>query len=208
VRRAITLLCLWLSFAAAAAAYGQDSTSPSPTAQPAAATAVPTSYLLNPGDEIEIYVWGEERLQRSFRILPDGSFSMPLVGKFAAAGKTTDAIEQMVTVALKDQYRDEVPNVTVSVRNPAGLQFSVLGKVKSGGTFTPGRYVNLLEALSLAGGADEFANVDNIAIIRKTQNGVVMIRAKLGSVLKNTAQARDLMNNIPVIQSGDTVIVP
>jgi polysaccharide biosynthesis/export protein len=204
-------LCLLLNFAHAA--YAQDAAAPAvqpmeQAAAPIAEAPAAGGYRINPGDEIEIYVWGEERLQRALRILPDGTFSMPLVGKFAAAGKLTEDIEKAVTAALKSQYRDEVPNVTVSVRNPTGLQFSVIGKVKAAGTFTPGRYVNLLEALSLAGGADEFANLDNVSIILKTDAGLVMLRAKLGGILKNSPQARDAVNNIPLIQSGDTVIVP
>ena len=83
-----------------------------------------------------------------------------------------------------------------------------MGKVKSSGTFTPGRYVTLLEALSFAGGADEFANLDNIAIIRKNAGGLVVIRARLGDVLKNKLQADDAIKSIPMIESGDTVIVP
>jgi polysaccharide biosynthesis/export protein len=197
--------CFCLSLFVAGAVFaqsdvGQDSAMP--------ITEKATAYRINPGDEIEVYVWGEERLQRSLRILPDGTFSFPLVGKVMAAGKTTDEVELAVSKALEAQYREEVPNVTVSVRLPSGLQFAVIGKVKASGSFTPGRYVNLLEALSLAGGADEFANVDNIAIIRKTPDGVVIIKAKLGSVLKNATSSRDLQVNIPVIQSGDTVIVP
>ena len=36
------------------------------------------AYRINPGDEIEVYVWGDERLQRALKVLPDGSISFPL----------------------------------------------------------------------------------------------------------------------------------
>ncbi|HET6942899.1 MAG TPA: polysaccharide biosynthesis/export family protein, partial [Sphingomicrobium sp.] len=55
-----------------AAASAQQSTTPTP-AGPA--------YRINPGDEIEVMVWGDERLQRTVRVLPDGSFAFPLVGQ-------------------------------------------------------------------------------------------------------------------------------
>ena len=64
---------------------------------------------------------------------------------------------KLISAGLKAQYRGEVPSVTVSVKNPSGFQFSVIGKVKGPGAFTPGRYVNALEALSIAGGPSEFA---------------------------------------------------
>lgn len=166
-------------------------------------------YRVNPGDELEIHVWREEQLQRVVKILPDGTFSFPLVGLVKAAGKTSVDIEKELTAGLVSQYFDgKVPNVTVSVRNPSGLQFSVIGKVKSTGTFTPGRYVTLLEALSFAGGADEFANLDNIVVVRKTAEGLTMIRAKLADILRNRASNADSAKNILMIEGGDTVIVP
>jgi polysaccharide biosynthesis/export protein len=166
-------------------------------------------YTINPGDEIEVYVWGEERLQRVIRVLPDGSFSFPLVGKVSAIGQSPSQIEALITKGLEGQYRGQVPQVTVSVRSPSGLQFSVAGRVKSPGTFSPGRYVNLLEALSFAGGPDEFASLDNISIIRKSGNGLVSIRARIANAFKGGTGTRELnAGAIPQIESGDTVIVP
>jgi polysaccharide biosynthesis/export protein len=164
------------------------------------------AYTINPGDEIEIYVWGEERLQRMVRILPDGSFAFPLVGRVMAAGKLPTAIETEISQGLKSQYRGEVPQVTVSVKSPSGFTFSIVGRVKGPGNFTPGRYLNILEAITLSGGPDEFANVDNITIIRKTTTGVALIKVRLGAILKGP---RDLSADaLPQIESGDTVIVP
>lgn len=166
-------------------------------------------YTINPGDEIEVYVWGEERLQRVIRILPDGTFSFPLVGKVDAVGQLPSQIEAVITKGLASQYRGQVPQVTVSVRNPSGLQFTVAGRVKSPGTFSPGRYVNLLEAISFAGGPDEFAGLDSVSIIRKSGTGLITIRARVAAAFKGGAAARDLnANSIPQIESGDTVIVP
>ena len=179
---------------------------PSPLPIP---TARAGDYVVNPGDQLEIYVWGEERLQRSLRVLPDGSFSFPLIGRLTAAGKTLPQIEAFVSNGLQGQYRGQVPQVTVSVTAPSGLLFAVAGRVKSPGTFTPGRYVNLLEALTLAGGPDEFANLDNILIVRKTATGLTTVRARLGGVFKGSLPAGAVAANaIPAIESGDTVIVP
>jgi polysaccharide biosynthesis/export protein len=164
------------------------------------------TYTINPGDEIEIYVWGEERLQRMVRILPDGSFAFPLVGRIIAAGKTPTAIETEISQGLKTQYRGEVPQVTVSVKAPSGMTFSIIGKVKGPGTFTPGRYLNILEALSLSGGADEFANLDNVTIIRKAATGLQIIKVRLSAVLKGSATIT--AESLPLIETGDTVIVP
>lgn len=167
------------------------------------------AYRINAGDDIEVYVWGEERLQRQIRILPDGTFSFPLVGRIEAEGKLPYEIEAVVSKGLENQYRGQVPQVTVSVSSPSGLQFSVMGRVNSPGSFTPGRYVNLLEALSLAGGPSQFADLGGISIVRKTPTGLTTIRASLGGLFKRSGAAAAVSKRaIPNIQSGDTVIVP
>jgi len=176
--------------------------------KPAPAAAVPSrAYTINPGDQIEVYVWGEERLQRSIRVLPDGTFSFPLVGRVAAQGMLPEQVEAAISNGLASQYKGTPPQVTVSVQNPSGFLFSVIGRVRGPSTFTPGRYVNLVEAIAMAGGPDEFANLDNITIIRKQGAELTSIRFRLGGAMKGNlseAAARD----IPQIQTGDTVIVP
>jgi polysaccharide biosynthesis/export protein len=177
---------------------------PTGTAAPAPAA---TAYRINPGDEIEVHVWGEERLQLRRQVLPDGSFSFPLVGRIEAANKLPSEIEEAVTARLTSQYREAVPFVTVSVLAPSGMRFSIVGKVRSPGTFTPGRYVNALEALALAGGGTEFARLDRVVIIRKSGNGLVSMRVRLDNLLEGDVSAV-AAGGIPQIQGGDTVVVP
>ena len=174
---------------------------------PAVAQAAASAYRINPGDEVEVLVWGDERLQRTVRVLPDGTFAFPLVGQVVAAGRLPGDLEKVIAAGLKAQYRGEVPSVTVSVKNPSGFQFSVIGKVKSPGAFTPGRYVNALEALSIAGGPSEFAQTSNIRIIRKEGNGLRVIPVRIVNVLRGDT-SRLGNEEIPLIVSGDTLVVP
>lgn len=190
-----------LLVALATPALAQDSKPAKPAAPPARA------YTINPGDQVEVYVWGEERLQRSIRVLPDGTFSFPLVGRVVAQGMLPEQVETAISNGLATQYRGQPPQVTVSVQNPSGFLFSVIGRVRSPSTFTPGRYVNLVEAISMAGGPDEFANLDNITIIRKQGVELTAIRFRLGGAMKGNLSA-EAARDIPQIQTGDTVIVP
>jgi polysaccharide export outer membrane protein len=179
--------------------------------QIAAPLQVPSAdaYRINAGDEIEVYVWGEERLQRSVKVLPDGTFAFPLVGQMLARGLLPSEVEALITNGLRGQYRGQVPQVTVSVVAPAGMQFSVMGRVKSPGTFTPGRYVTVLEALSMAGGPSEFANLDNVLVLRKSGSTLQTLRTRLAPLFKSGADSRDIDRaNILRIETGDTVIVP
>jgi len=173
---------------------------------PLQATGGP-AYRINPGDEIEVMVWGDERLQRVVRVLPDGTFAFPLVGQIVAAGQLPTDLERIISAALRSQYRGVVPQVTVSVKNPSGYQFSVVGKVKAPGTYTPGRYVNALEAISIAGGPTEFASVGNVSILRKNGQQLQTIRVRMAAALKGDV-SRLNTRDIPFIQSGDTLVVP
>ena len=87
----------------------------SPPPAPASGPGQLKPYRINPGDEIEIYVWGDERLQRVLKVLPDGSVSFPLVGRIDALNKLPTDLEGVVVTGLADQYRNTVPRVTVSV---------------------------------------------------------------------------------------------
>jgi polysaccharide export outer membrane protein len=199
--RACTLVGLsiaGLSVAAAAQA---------PLSVPSSATVSGTPYRINPGDELEILVWGDERLQRSVLVLPDGTFAFPLVGQVNAAGRLPSELERVITAGLQPQYKGPVPQVTVSVKKASGYQFSVIGKVRSPGTFTPGRYVNALEALAIAGGPAEFANPGNARVIRKNGDQLYSLPVRLQDALRGDT-SRIGPNEIPRIESGDTLVVP
>lgn len=168
-----------------------------------------STYRINAGDELEIYVWGEERLQRQLKVLPDGTIAFPLVGQLRVEGLMPQEVERAVSARLREQYRGDVPFVTVSVRAPAGMRFSVLGKVKAPGVFDAGRYVNVLEALSQAGGPDEFANLDSVTVIRGSGATAQAFRVRVGNIFKAGVGTRDVQSaNLIQIAPGDVIIVP
>ena len=198
-----------LAWAAAAAMSLLPTMGTAQSASLPAAVQQETPYRINAGDELGINVWGEERLQRDVRVLPDGTFAFPLVGQVVAQGRLPQELETIITDRLRDQYRGQVPQVTVTVKSPSGMQFSVMGRVKSPGTFTPGRYINVLEALSMAGGPTEFAKLDSILLLRKRGDQLQTVRIRLGSVFKSGADisAGD-RTNLARVETGDTIIVP
>jgi polysaccharide export outer membrane protein len=200
---AFLLLALVPAAASAQPAAAQVPELQAPSASPASA------YRINPGDELEIYVWGEERLQRTVKVLPDGTIAFPLVGQMVAQGFLPQELEASISNGLRSQYRGQVPQVTVSVATPSGMQLSVLGRVRSPGNFTPGRYVNVLEALSLAGGPNEFANLDNILIIRKVGDQVQTLRVGVAPLFKGSSDSSAVARtNLARLETGDTIIVP
>jgi polysaccharide biosynthesis/export protein len=191
-----------LGLLAPTTAFGQ----PAPSGQ---ATGV-SEYRINAGDELEVYVWGEERLQRSVKVLPDGTIAFPLVGQIVAQGRLPQEVERAISDRLQGQYRGEVPQVTVSIVATSGMQFSVMGRVNAPGAFQPGRYVTVLEALSMAGGPTEFADLDNVIIIRKVGDRLEASRLRLESIFKGgtNLDSAGALAGVATIQPGDTVIVP
>lgn len=199
VRQALALVIGLLMVGWSASAAAQP--------RPATANSQASAYRINPGDELEILVWGDERLQRSVLVLPDGTFAFPLVGQVTAIGRLPSEIERQITVGLQPQYKGPVPQVTVSVKKPSGYQFSVIGKVRSPGTFTPGRYVNALEALAIAGGPSEFANTNGARVIRKAGDRLYVVPVRIGDALRGDT-ARINQTDLPRIESGDTLVIP
>ena len=200
IGRGIALLISWFALLSVMAGTAVQAAQPAPA-------AVSLPYRINPGDELEILVWGDERLQRTVLVLPDGTFAFPLVGQVSAAGHLPSEIQRVITLGLQPQYKGPVPQVTVSVKRASGYQFSVIGKVNNPGTFTPGRYVNALEALAIAGGPAQFANTGSAKIIRKAGDQLFVLPIHLQDALRGDT-SRLGPNQIPRIESGDTLVVP
>ena len=178
-------------------------------AQAGGTKAAASTYRINPGDQLFIYVWGDERLQRQINVLPDGTFAFPLAGTVMAAGHTPNEVEATLSRMLAPQYKGVDQQVTVSVVQPTGMQYSVIGKVRAPGNFTPTRYANVINALAQAGGPTDFADIGNIIIMRTVGGRTQVIRTHLSSIIKGKPSANDLSaDSVPLIQAGDTVIVP
>lgn len=178
-------------------------------AKPARA-AGPAEYRINAGDELDVFVWGEERMQRPVRVLPDGTFAFPLAGTITAEGRTAPEVADVIADRIKGNYRAAVPNVTVAVRETGGARFYVVGKVRTPGGYSVGRAVNVVQALSLAGGTAEFADVDNAIILRQTKTGQSVEKVRLSDVLKGSRGLAAGPQGIalPVLGSGDVLVIP
>ncbi len=158
-------------------------------------------YRISAEDVLQISVWKEEGLEKDVVVRPDGGVSFPLAGDVIAAGKTPMELEAEIARRLQRFIPDAV--VTVSVMELKGLRIYVSGKVESPGQFTVGRYVDVLQALTLAGGLTPYANDRGIKILRREGNRQVVFEFNYADV-KN---GKNLNQNI-VLQTDDVVVVP
>lgn len=158
-------------------------------------------YKIGPEDVLDISVWKEPELTRQVLVRPDGGISFPLAGDIQAAGKTTSEIQQIITERLRRFIPEAV--VSVSAAKLAGYRIYVLGKVNNPGQFVPGRYVDVLQALTLAGGLTPYASRGSINIVRRTGDQLATMPFDFGDV----EDGRNLDQNI-LLESGDVVVVP
>lgn len=166
----------------------------------AGAQALP-DYQIQPGDQIEVSVWGEEELQREALIRPDGKFGYPLAGEINAAGRTASEIQAELTRKLLAYIPEAV--VTISVTGIEGNRIYVIGQIQRPGSFVMNPRISVLQALSLAGGTTPYAALNDIIIIRGSGANQRVFRFAYNDI----AKGRNLEQNIQ-LESGDVVIVP
>jgi polysaccharide export outer membrane protein len=175
------------------------------TAAPAQPTpsnpAVPDNYILGPGDQIEVNVFGEPDLTRTVTIKPDGIIALPLINQVAAVGKTAMQLEVELT-RLYSKYLKK-PSISVLVRQFRTNPIYVMGEVSK-----PGRYdltydMTFLDALTLAGGGTDKANLDGAQLVRVENGKSKAIPIKANQMIQGKAATPNLK-----LQPGDLVYVP
>ena len=160
------------------------------------------AYRLNPGDKLEITVWEEDKLKQEVVVLPDGTISFPLAGRVPAAGKTT---EDLVSL-LRERLSKFIPDAEINVRLLAaeGNKIYVTGEVTHPGAFVMTSPMDVMQALSMAGGLTAFAKKNSIIVLRREADG----RTKsLPFEYGDVEDGENIESNI-LLQSGDTLVVP
>lgn len=158
-------------------------------------------YLIQPGDVLEVSVWNEDSLLKQVLVRPDGGISYPLVGDVHAAGKPIPEIQGIIAEKLAKYIPD--PVVSVAIQQLNGNKIYVIGQVLHAGEFVATRYMDVIQALSLAGGMTPYAAENKISILRRNGSKLSSIPFRYGDIEKG----ENLQQNI-ILQSGDVVLVP
>ena len=169
--------------------------------EPVSGSVNAAGYSIGPEDVLEISVWKEEGLQSEVLVRPDGKISFPLVGDIQAEGKTPEQLRHEIAGWLRKYIPD--PVVTVLVKKIAAYKIYVLGQINKPGQYTVGIYLDVMQALALAGGLNPYAAENDIRIIRRQGDKEIVIPFEYSEVKKG----RNLGQNI-ILKSGDVVVVP
>ena len=161
------------------------------------------SYVVGPGDTLNIIVARNPELSMSVPVRPDGKISAPLVDELLAQGKTTVQLARELEEQLKKYVRD--PVVTVIVTGVVGSyseQVRVVGEAARP-QFLPYRLkMTLLDVMIAVGGLTDFAAGNRATIMRSTEGN------KLYSVrLKDLIKGGDISANVEM-RPGDILIIP
>ncbi len=159
-------------------------------------------YTVAPGDVLEITVWKEEGLQKEVLVRPDGGLSFPLVGDFKAQGLSLQQIQKHLVERLVKYIPD--PVVTVAALKLLGNKIYVVGKVIKPGEYVTNSYVDIVQALAMAGGMTPFAATNDIKVLRRDASGSQMV---LPFKYTDIEDGKQLKQNV-ILQSGDVIVVP
>jgi polysaccharide export outer membrane protein len=161
----------------------------------------PSTYRVGPEDVLELSVWREDALKKEVLVRPDGGISYPLIGEVQAAGKTVLEIRNEIAKRLEKFIPDAV--VSVTIVKIGSQRVYVIGKVNKPGEFPVGRYVDVLQALTMAGGLTPFADSNDIRVMRREGERQVVLPFEYGRVVRG----QKLEQNIQ-LRAGDVVVVP
>jgi polysaccharide export outer membrane protein len=200
------LALAWVAAAPAQQQQQRGGGNPPPAAAnaPAQASGPQTArgYEVKPGDILHVSVWKEEGLDiPDVLVRPDGGFSFPLAGDVSAVGKTVEELR----MEISDRLARFIPGlvVTVAVKQINGNKIYVIGQVNRPGEFVVNPQVDVMQALSMAGGFTAFASTGDISVLRRRGGRQVALPFQFDAVVRG----RNLEQNI-VLESGDVVVVP
>ncbi len=163
-----------------------------------------TNYLLQNGDRIKLTIYPEDEYLKGgeMEISSEGNITLPLVGKISIAGKPVIDAEKAIAQLIGVDYLVD-PEVVIEVLRYKQHSVVLLGQIKKPGTypFPEGSMkLTLLQAIAMAGGFSDIANISKIKIVRKSSGKNKVIRANAEAIISGREPDIELV-------SGDVVHV-
>ena len=145
-------------------------------------------YLLDTGDKLRVFVYGQPNLSRGYTVDHDGQITVPLIGAVEARGRTTEQVQRTIRARLGGEFvRD--PQVTVDIVQ--NRPFFILGEVRNPGQYPYVSGMTIETAIAIGGGYTERASDRSFRITRRINGFVDVIDAPSDYV----------------VRAGDTVFV-
>ncbi len=139
----------------------------------------PANYILGPGDEIIIDIWGNSELNVRYTIAPDGHITVPGLGRIQLSGMRVDQATAHLRNAFSSIYSDlDSPQprtfLAISVGNVRTIRVNVMGEVVTPGTYTLSSFASAFHALYAAGGINRIGSLRTIRVFRAGKTEAVV----------------------------------
>ena len=135
------------------------------TFEPVMNIATPQNYVLGPGDQLIIDVYGDTQRSEQLTVSPDGDVNVPDYGPVHVAGLSVSAAQNKVRSHLGTYY--ESSDIKVTVGQTRTILVNVMGEVKAPGTYTLSAFATVFHALYMAGGISDLGTLRNIKVYRQ-----------------------------------------
>jgi polysaccharide export outer membrane protein len=158
-------------------------------------------YVIGPEDVLEVNVWKDKDLSRTVIVRPDGMITLPLIGEVQAAGRTPDEVRNEISQRLERYKQNPIVSLTVAEIN--SYLIYLLGEVRNPGRYQVKSFTTVLQSVALAGGFTEWADRNDITILRKNGSGSERkIRVRYGDLWSGGEPQSDHL-----LYPGDRLIV-
>jgi polysaccharide biosynthesis/export protein len=162
------------------------------------------SYLIGPGDDLNIFVWRNPDLSTHVPVRPDGKISIPLVEDVTAIGKTPTTLAREIENKLRAYVKDPIVTVIVSqFVGPFAQQIRVIGEAAQPRAIPYRRNMSLLDVIIEVGGLTRFAAGDRSMVVRNVDGKQQTLHVNLGDLVDDG----DVKDNI-AMRPGDILIIP
>lgn len=170
---------------------------------PALAASPDYSYIIGPGDIVNVVVWRHPDLSVTVPVRPDGKIAAPLVEDLPAQGKSASSLARDIEKQLSKFIRDPVVNVVVTTFvGPYSEQIRVLGEAARPQVLAYKYKMTLLDVMIAVGGMTDFAD-GNKATILRTSEGKQQYSVRIKDLIKRG----DVSANVEM-KPGDVLIIP
>lgn len=168
---------------------------------PDAPTVAPLGegYRIAPMDTVSVKVFKMPDLTGDYQVDLTGRVSLPLIGEVDAADKTTAELDRILTQKFSERYLEN-PDVSVGIKQSAGRNLTVDGAVKNAGAYPVTGPLTLMQAVAIAGGATEDANLRRVAVFRTVEGQRQAAAFDLVSVRRGEVED-------PAVFAGDIIVI-
>ena len=135
------------------------------TFEPQMNIATPQNYVLGPGDQLIIDVYGASQETVTLTVSPDGDITVPDFGPVHVSGLTVSAAQSRIRSRLGNYF--ESSNIKATLGQTRTIMVNVMGEVKTPGTYTLSAFATVFHALYMAGGVSDLGTLRNIKVFRQ-----------------------------------------